>query len=804
MRRNRLGSTKHPLSALTGIGLLIAAALGACAVDGKNGENGRDGIDGQDGQDGTQGPQGPEGPQGPAGEQGDAGPQGEPGEAGPQGPQGETGEAGPQGPTGEAGLKWPDPSRPLSGSVALSFMDDLGTGATNIAAFVRARVQQVATGTLPPGVQFPLANAATDDVRAIAGLSGNVVAAWLDPLTFDQSHSAPHFGANVDYTAFFGDGWNAVPGDAPQWHGSGSSGWMWINHEYISNAYPTTSTAPTGQQLTLATYLQSVDVLTNDVTVNDWPASALTTYVQEAKRQVGGSWFHVLQDPSSGEWQIDRGAKSMRYDATSKTLVRITGTQTLGADHDDQGNALPAGVVTGIMGDCSGGQTPWGTILSGEENVQDYYGDMEAFWTSEQKLVLGAGADPGGPITFDTSTSAASEYGVSPDAMTHHARDLYGYLVEIDPGQPADEYEGKTTAGVGHKKLGAMGRARWENATFAVDADWKLVPNQPIVFYAGDDRRGGRVFKWVSKDPYTAGMTKAQIRALLDEGAIYAAHFAGLDNTTGVTMLATGQAPTEAAPGTGQWIRLDTTSTAIAPNAAAVGEPGKTVGAALLDMDYNGLGGFASDDDVRRALFTACAKVGVMELNRPEDVEYDPRDKSGTPRLYVAFTNHGRKTQLDQNGKLIDPAVHDMTSIKRPDATGNVFAFQESNPSNPSASSTFTFFRVWAGTKAAGPYDAANPDNIVIDADGGVWFGTDGNFGTNKTSDAIYYLDLDPAHAAGQPGVVTPTFGKAFRILAMPSDAEATGPALSSDMRTFFVSVQHPGESVWSVWPNGG
>ena len=68
-------------------------------------------------------------------------------------------------------------------------------------------------------------------------------------------------------------------------------------------------------------------------------------------------------------------------------------------------------------------------------------------------------------------------------------------------------------------------------------------------------------------------------------------------------------------------------------------------------------------------------------------------------------------------------------------------------------------------------------------------------------SDAVYYLDLDPAHKAGQPGIVNATFGKAFRVAAMPSDAEATGPALSSDMRTLFVSVQHPGEGVYSTWP---
>ena len=35
----------------------------------------------------------------------------------------------------------------------------------------------------------------------------------------------------------------------------------------------------------------------------------------------------------------------------------------------------------------------------------------------------------------------------------------------------------------------------------------------------------------------------------------------------------------------------------------------------------------------------------------------------------------------------------------------------------------------------------------------------------------------------------------------VPSDAEATGPAFSADMRTLFLSVQHPGEDRDSVWP---
>ena len=49
---------------------------------------------------------------------------------------------------------------------------------------------------------------------------------------------------------------------------------------------------------------------------------------------------------------------------------------------------------------------------------------------------------------------------------------------------------------------------------------------------------------------------------LLDTGKLYVAHYAGLDNATGNTLLATKLAPTEAAPGTGSWIELDVSKSA--------------------------------------------------------------------------------------------------------------------------------------------------------------------------------------------------------------------------------------------------
>jgi hypothetical protein len=372
-----------------------------------------------------------------------------------------------------------------------------------------------------------------------------------------------------------------------------------------------------------------------------------------------------------------------------------------------------------------------------------------------------------------------------------HARDLYGYLAEIDVGAAPDEYFGRTEPGVGHQKLGAMGRARWENAAIAVGGDWNLIAGQPITIYAGNDRRSGHVYKWVSAATYTAGMTRAQIRDLLADGTLYVAHFDGIDHATGITMAATGQPPTEAAPGTGRWIELSASSDDLAPNAAAWEAPGTTVGAALLDDDWNRIGGFAGDDDIRRALFTASLKIGVTELNRPEDLEWNPLDPSGTPRLYIAFTNHNRKVALDQQGRLYDPAVHGAQSPQRADREGSIFALEERGDGS------FDFFMVWRGVNGPGAFDATCPDNIAIDAAGGVWFGTDGNLGLTGMSDAVYYLDLDPAHAT----TPTPTYGLAFRVASAPSDAEATGPMFSAGMGTLFFNVQHPGEDQLSSWP---
>ncbi|MBM4256629.1 MAG: DUF839 domain-containing protein [Deltaproteobacteria bacterium] len=700
------------------------------------------------------------------------------------------------------GLGQVDPKAPLSAVVAIG-----REKGGDVTTFVKKKVEDFAFGELD-GFPLPLEPGADAElVRTMKGLRSNVVVKWFDPLTTDTSPSAPRFGANNDYVAYFGDGWDKnwkgsdIPGSAPQFNGSGKSGWLWVNHEYVSNDLPAATSAPTGQHLSLAKHLFGLGILNNDVTADVWTQTDLDTFTRNYKRQLGGSWLKITKD-SSGNWSVDRGARALRYDSTSSTLSRITGYQTVLPDQDDTGTPLPAGVVAGIAGDCSGAQTPWGTIITAEENVQDYYGDLETAWDNNQKFVAGKGFDPGSNITFTNEASAASEFGRISDPNGRHNRDTLGYLVEIDPGTAPDKFYNSVKAGgdgKGHRKLGAVGRARWENATFVTDDKWELIPSQPIVMYAANDRRSGRFYKFVTKEVYRKGMSRGEIRALLDEGALYVAHFAGLDNRNGNTIISgsTSVAPTETARGSGRWIHLSVTSKDVAPNASALGSASKTVGDALRDVSWNGIGGFPTDDDVRRALFTAEAKIGVMELNRPEDLEWNPRDPSGTPRLYIAFTNHTGGTQLDQSGKLLKADVTD----RRNDGNGGIWALQESTPDTPAGSKTFSFFQVAKGANGGRDnFEFAAPDNIMIDRKGGVWFGTDGNFGrtSGKAADCLYYLDLDLSHREG-PMLFNVTFGKAFRVACVPSDAEVTGPAFSSDQETIFLAVQHPGEDLKNV-----
>lgn len=776
---------------------------------------------------------------------------------------GGTGGAGGEG--GAGGTGGDDPAteairtRPLSSMVAVSLEPD--TGFDNIPDYTKDLVDRYAKGEDIPDFPLSVPSRDADFAGVLGGLTQNLVVSWFDAITPDLAAEAPRFGANNDYIAYFGDGWdNDWNGDVvargPMFNGSADAAWLWANHEYISNNFPQPTTPPTGQYETVATFLSSNSLiaLVDPTNPAEWTQAVVDQHIVWEKRQHGGSWIRVERQ-ADGSWRLVRHEEAKRYDSTDSTLARITGYTLAEQDTDDSGNPLPQDVVVGITADCSGGQTPWGTIMTAEENAQSQWGDLETAWASDRQFILddpsfGAGAN----ISPDFSASNDSEFGRSSDENSKHNRDVYGFLVEMDPGRPANDYYESVVGGgdgLGHRKFGSFGRARWENLDTVTDANQALIPGQKIVMYAANDRRAGRVYKWVSKDPYVAGMTRGEVRALLDEGTLYVGHWADLDALTGltkydpsntacngdavlnadsgasaVTVTESCTALTEQNPGQGVWIELSVDNASqVAPNAEANGDPSRTIGDALEDVSWNGVGGFPDDNTVLSALFTAVAKLGVRELNRPEDVEWNPVDKS----LYVAFTYHGRTIGMKQDGTLIlknvngqnvmadgtpypdgegealpERGIANLHGFVRADNFGSIFRVVEANGDDPAESQTFTFYPVFLGSQGDSAFDTARPDNLSIDANGGVWFGTDGNTSgsTNASADGIHYLDLDPAHKAGAPGIVNPTYGLGFRILHSANDAEATGPAWNSNMDTIFYNGQHPGESRASAWPS--
>ena len=167
--------------------------------------------------------------------------------------------------------------------------------------------------------------------------------------------------------------------------------------------------------------------------------------------------------------------------------------------------------IIGTSQNCSGGTTPWGTALSGEENFQDQvaeavYADGTAFAPTET------------PFQWVTAEGEIEEMNGKGNALGLQGN-KYGWVVEVDPANPTD-YGTKHTA---------LGRFRHEAVGVRVTA------GKPLAFYSGCDRRGGHLYKFVSASPVRDPKDKANSR-LLSDGTLYAAKFN--------------------ADGTGKWIAL--------------------------------------------------------------------------------------------------------------------------------------------------------------------------------------------------------------------------------------------------------
>jgi uncharacterized protein len=236
-----------------------------------------------------------------------------------------------------------------------------------------------------------------------------------------------------------------------------------------------------------------------------WPGLAGKDYHSQMTRercevQMAAQGFSILDIQKTGNaWRlVDDSSYNRRISAN--TEMRASGPAA--GSPRMRTNADPSGTrIYGTFNNCAGGVTPWGTILTAEENIQYY------FWGDAGK----------GP-----EAAARKRYGVSGRSRYNWGQHIerfnldrepnepnrFGWIVEIDPYDPASTPVKRT----------ALGRCAHECATTGVSHDGR------VAVYSGDDARMEYVYKFVTKGRFDPGRPE-QNRNLLDEGTLYAARF---------------------------------------------------------------------------------------------------------------------------------------------------------------------------------------------------------------------------------------------------------------------------------------
>jgi secreted PhoX family phosphatase len=560
------------------------------------------------------------------------------------------------------------------------------------------------TGYLKSNLPFdPIApvDASVDAMTVPQGYGWKPVIRWGDPLfanspAFDaerQSAAAQalQFGYNCDYT------------DVLEIEGSkGRRAVLFANHEYTNETIMVPPTLPAAEVRGIGKAAHGLSV------------------VELERKNRNKPWSYVQGAP------LNR-----RYLTT--TPYEVTGPAA-GSDllktKDD-----PAGrTILGTLGNCAGGTTPWGTILSGEENFNGYF---VATGTSDGDRRYGLTNRPtarGWEIDearWDTR-----------NAGYENEKHRFGYIVEVDPFDPTST----------PKKHSALGRFKHEGANVTVASDGR------VVAYMGDDERFDYLYKFVSTNTVQPGTSAAARKAnmtLLSEGSLYVARFQG-DSVAEID--GSGRLPSDGAfDGVGEWLPLliDNRSVVAGMTAAEV------------------------------AVFTRLAadRMGATKMDRCEDVEPNPL----TGKVYVACTNNtnrgvGSNALADEaNPRTQNRDGHVVELIEAGgNASGTRFTWNLLLVCGDPARNPATYFGGYPKDKVS---PISCPDNVAFDSQGNLWISTDGQPGTVGFNDGLFKVGLEGAER-----------GRVEQFLAVPRDAETCGPIIHDQEGTVFVAVQHPGE----------
>ncbi len=298
-----------------------------------------------------------------------------------------------------------------------SFLEFLGIGTASL--LTSGFVPKTSTSSLQFGKLKSLSASSADRLELAKGLKYEILVKWEDLIS-----SADRFGFNNDYLAF-------LPFDK----NNPDDGLLWVNHEYVDPQFVSgfleyTNTNKTKEQ------------------------------VEKEMYAVGGSILRLQK--VNDKWQVVFNDTFNRR-ITGMTESPFNWPEPIAGAHS----------AIGTLGNCAGGVTPWGTILTCEENYDMFYGERD-FKTGQR-------------IARDSDLGWYRHYDYPPEH--------YGWVVEVN-----------LRTGAAQKHI-ALGRCAHECATVKELSDGR------IVVYMGDDANNQCLYKFISSKPGS-----------LSEGKLYVAN----------------------------------------------------------------------------------------------------------------------------------------------------------------------------------------------------------------------------------------------------------------------------------------
>ncbi|MEQ9371805.1 MAG: DUF839 domain-containing protein [Coleofasciculus chthonoplastes F3-SA18-01] len=596
-----------------------------------------------------------------------------------------------------------------------------------------------------------------DDLVLPEGFTYEVIGAWGDQI------GESRFGYNNDYLSFIETGQN--------------EGYLTINFEYISGGtWMQTYSIVIGESLPFeevkAVAAKSDDTINAFALPDSDPLKAKIRQISQAGLIDQGLGVISIRRTADGTWMRTNSAADRRITGISgledDRYLKATGP-AVAVFQKTQGQGYTDGLgdrIIGTMQNCAGGTTPWGTVLSAEENFQDQ--------VPEPVYADGTSFDPATlpfMINDEFVDGRGNVFGL--------AGNKYGWMVEVDPAD-ANDYGTKHTW---------LGRFRHEAVAF------KVVSGKPLAVYSGCDRRGGHLYKFVSKNTVRDPTDKANSR-LMTEGMLYAAVFEP--------------------DGTGRWMAL-TPTTPVNPvlpstvEGSLVTLPKRPQGgivevttdaeALAFKQQFATLGDLYEGNDIEKqgailidAHFAANA-AGATTTARPEDT-----DMAADGSLYIAFTSG---SPGGDGGP--DKRVFKGPQGETPWEYGWILRLVE-NQDDPAAMTFRWDSFAMGGEPAEGGAGFSNPDNLEFDKNGNVWMVTD--MSTSKHNQPVTSRVNDQGQPISQTDIqgifgnnsiwCMPTSGQmagnAYLFGIGPMECETTGPFFSPDQTTLFLAVQHPGE----------